>query len=364
MSQLEELVFQRLLARAKGNKHGKVATGPTLKWLADVSADPIELRQVLNALKTTGKLTFSSGSRGEPVSPFITVHAPQEPELPHAQLWQSVVGSLDLSERELEVLTPLGNILDGFDEFQMRDLLQCLFALRARQEQIVGHPLLAVSAEYLLGSSKLMSNLDQRSLRHFGIKVEEFSSRPSYLVVASAPSPKAVILVENPVAFEIAVESSASDSCTFVCTFGFGLSNLANEYGYQLASIITSNRATILHRTKSTDCDLPNLLAHPNLHFWGDLDQAGIQIFERIAQCVPHIRLSALYQPMLEALKNPQRRHPYNAAVGKGGQVPYMAQREDARILASRCLAYAVDQEIVLPNQIEMWAGTALTLDS
>lgn len=362
MTQLEEQVFQRLLMRAKGSKLGRVATVPALKWLSDAFVDPIELRKALNGLRVDGKLAFSYGSRGEPVSAFITVLAPESAVPPQMLLWRSVVRALDVQEEEMNLLVPLGACLEGFDEIQMRDLLHCLYALRAGQDRAAGRPLLAVSAEYLLGSSKLMSSLDARSLRHFGIKVQEFSSRPSYLVVASAPSPAAVILVENPVAFEVAVESRASQVCTFVCTFGFGLSNVANEYGYQLASIVTSNRGTILHRTQGATTDLESLMAHSNLHFWGDLDQAGMQIFERIAQRVPHIRLSALYQPMLDAIQNSRRRHPYAAGTGKGGQVLYIPQREDARAVAQQCIHHAVDQEIVSRDQIEAFAGAVLSL--
>lgn len=362
MRELEDYVFQRLLARAKGSKQSRVATTSTLKWLGANVSDPIELRQVLNSLRCAGKLTFSPGSRGEPVSPFITVHTPEISEPQHQQLWRTIIGSLDLPTHDADALYPLGTNLDGFSESQMRDFLHCLFALRTGQADASGRPIMAVSAEYLLGSSKLLSSLDARSLRHFGIEVQAFPSRPAYLVVSSAPSPRAVVLVENPVAFEVAAESRAADMCTFVCTFGFGLSNLANEYGYQLANIVNTNRATILHRTAGTSTDLASLLGHPNLYFWGDLDQAGMQIYERIATRLPHIRLSGMYQPMLDASNEAHRRHPYAVATGKAGQGLYTPQREDARLLALRCIDHGVDQEIVNTRQIEALATSSLCL--
>ncbi len=195
------------------------------------------------------------------------------------------------------------------------------------------------------------------------IRLADFPGRPPYLLVASAPAPAAVILVENPVAFELAVASAAAQTCTFVCTFGFGLSNGANEYGFQLANIVNGNDAIILHRTQGAATDLPTLLAHPNVQFWGDLDMAGMQIFERLAQRIPHITLSALYRPMLDAIDDPLRRHPYATATGKGGQAPYAPRRDDAQAVASRCRGFAVDQEIVGAQDIEALAGQVLQLE-
>jgi Uncharacterized protein conserved in bacteria C-term(DUF2220) len=360
MTPFEAQIFARLLTRAKGSKFGRVTTEPALKMLSSAFPDPIELRKALNGLRNAGKLTFSRGSRGEPVSPFITVHAPEADLSAHQILWRSVAATLSTDEAELAILEPLGDSLEGFDEAHMRDLVHCLHALRSDHDRLNGRPLFEVSAGYLLGSSKLLSSLDARCLRHFGIRIADFPSRPPYLLVASAPAPTAVILVENPVAFELAVSSRAAQTCTFVCTFGFGLSNGGNEYGFQLANIVNANQAIILHRTQGMATDLATLLSHPNVQFWGDLDMAGMQIFERLAKRIPHITLSALYQPMLEAIANPLQRHPYAMATGKGGQALYIPRRDDAQAVASRCQVFAVDQEIVGTQDIEALAGQIL----
>jgi hypothetical protein len=364
MTPFEAEIFTRLLARAKGSKSGRVATASSLKLLSTAFPDPIELRKALNGLRKAGKLAFSPGSRGEPVSPFITVHAPEADLSAHQILWRSVAASLSSDKMELAILIPLGDSLEGFDEAHMRDLLHCLYALRSDHDRLNGRPLFEVSAGYLLGSSKLLSSLDARSLRHFGIRISDFPGRPPYLLVASAPCPIAVILVENPVAFELAVSSRAGQICTFVCTFGFGLSNSGNEYGFQLANIVNGDQAIILHRTQGTATNLPALLSHPNVQFWGDLDMAGMQIFERLAQRIPHITLSALYQPMFEAIENPLRRHPYAMATGKGGQGLYEPKRGDAQAVACRCRVFAVDQEIVGAQDIEALAGQVLQLEA
>ena len=84
-------------------------------------------------------------------------------------------------------------------------------------------------------------------------------------------------------------------------------------------------------REGSTPPTARELLAHPNITFWGDLDIAGMQIYERIGRHVPAITLSALYGPMVEALTVNDLRHSYVAAVGKSGQLMFSATREDSR---------------------------------
>jgi hypothetical protein len=106
------------------------------------------------------------------------------------------------------------------------------------------------------------------------------------------------------------------------------------------------------------------LLTAKNLYFWGDLDMAGMQIFERIAAKVPHLQLSALYGPMIEAIQDPERRHPYAAATGKSGQKLSRSNRQDVQKILFYCEHHAVDQEIVLPGDIELLAGKALDVSA
>lgn len=115
-----------------------------------------------------------------------------------------------------------------------------------------------------------------------------------------------------------------------------------------------------LMREGSTPPTARELLAHPNITFWGDLDIAGMQIYERIGRHVPAITLSALYGPMVEALTVNDLRHSYVAAVGKSGQLMFSASREDSRKLLDYCQEWAVDQELVTAKQIEQLAGKAI----
>lgn len=138
------------------------------------------------------------------------------------------------------------------------------------------------------------------------------------------------------------------------------MSAAANDYGNQLAGIIETGRAVVLNRSGGSVMSMDQVLGHGSIHFWGDLDIAGIQIFERIAKHVPSIQLSNLYRPMIDAIKSSNSRHPYVAAVGKNGQTMFEATREDSNNLLSQCHQWAVDQEIVTVTQIELLAGAVL----
>ena len=168
----------------------------------------------------------------------------------------------------------------------------------------VGRHRFLVSAQYLMGSSKLLDELPSSALRAFGISVDTFPSHPLYVVVAGCSSPETVILVENPAAFEMAVSTKAMNQCAFVATFGFGLSKSQEDYGNQLACMVEDHfaKAITLTREGSRCPSARELLNHPRITFWGDMDVAGVQIFLRLRKFIPALRLSALYQPMVTSL--------------------------------------------------------------
>lgn len=85
-----------------------------------------------------------------------------------------------------------------------------------------------------------------------------------------------------------------------------------------------------------------------------------MQIYERIAKHRPAIRLSALYEPMIEAVTASDNRHPYVSAVGKPGQTIFQATREDSLMMLEYCREWAVDQEFVTAEQIERLASKFL----
>jgi hypothetical protein len=363
MQKLEDRIYQWFLKRASSDS-GKVRTkGIMAKLCADIVNNPIDLRKALKNLQANGRLVFSADPRGEPISSSITVIRPIVKALPHEDQWQSVLEEVGLPEKDIAALRPLYVALEGFNAHHMAVLLAGLRKLRDEQHLVAGQPSFIVSASYLMGSSKLISSLDGKSLRSFGIDLDQYPTRTPYVMVGGGgESPKTVILVENPIAFESAIRSPAATQHSFVCTFGFGLSNSASEYGNQLAGAIETGRAILLRCTEGAHISFNQVLQHPEIHFWGDLDIAGMQIFERIASKIPHLKLSALYEPMIQAVALPAGRHPYVAAVGKAGQKPFRFMRSDTGALLGHCDKWAVDQEIVSEHDLQIHAGAVLQL--
>lgn len=363
MLELHDRVYAWLLKKSKGSAAGRIrCNGVLSKLCSDLVNDPVALRKALIHLRTDGRIEYASGQHGEPVSGFMTVVHPNE-EVPQFVLdWIAVLESSRLSDLEQVTLREVGASLEGFSERDMTALIEGLVRLRNDQGNLFGQQVFNVSARYLLSSSKLFSSLDSRALRAFGIEIDRFASRPYYVVVGgNVTSPVATILVENPVAFETAVTSTAGEKCLFVCTFGFGLSASTNDYGNQLAGVVEHGSACVLNRSHGTAPTLQAILSHPIIQFWGDLDTAGMQIFCRLATKIPQLALSALYHPMVEAIEADTRRHPYVDAVGKAGQSRMAVQttRDDIRTLLRLCEKFAVDQEMVLGEEIVEFAGRA-----
>lgn len=359
----EARIYEWLCKKVRGKDTSRIRTKTALiKLGTDISQDAIEVRKALMTLRADGKVEYSTGSHGEPISAFITVNLPKI-EIPiYVSGWKVVLEDSGLPMDDRLALEPIGYGLDGFSKEDTERLLAGLVRLRKEQTQVYGQCDFNVSAAYLLGSSKLLSTLDSRSLRAFGIATDQFPARAPYVVVGGNTNlPTAVILIENPISFEMAVQSSAAEHCLFVCTFGFGLSAAANDYGNQLAGIIENGRAVVLNRSGGTVMTMGQILGHSSIHFWGDLDIAGMQIYERLAKHIPSLQLSALYFPMIEAAKTADNRHPYVSAVGKVGQTMFPAGRKDSIAMLDHCCKWAVDQELVTADQIEALAGKIFT---
>lgn len=367
MSELHERVYVWLCKKSKGSVAGKLRCNGILdKLRTDVVNDPVALRKALIRLRTEQLVEYAAGQHGEPISGFMTVVRPQEEVPPHVEEWNAVVADAALPEADRLALKSVGSALEGFSTEHMVTLLNGLVSLRENQAQHFGEQIFGISAKYLMGSSKLLSSLDGKALRGFGIELDRFLPRPVYVVVGgNVEAPTAVVLIENPVSFEAAVESAATHHCLFVCTFGFGLSASTNDYGNQLAGAVETGKARVLSRSAGAVPTLRDILKHQKIQFWGDLDTAGMQIYCRLASKVPAITLSALYKPMIEAIRHEDSRHPYVSAVFKDGQtkINFQTTRKDVQELLRLCERFAVDQEYVSSDAIEPLAGKALGLD-
>lgn len=291
----------------------------------------VEVRQAFRELRNSGELVCDHWFHGEPIGRTL-VSLATDADPAWIQNWAQVVTGAGLSKSDSDAFLALGASLEGFDRDAMLCLLAGLLHLREEQDTLAGTPRFEVSARYLLGSSKLLDNLPSAVLRRLGLRLELFAGPPAYLIVAGPTKPQSVVLVENPHAFEVAVRSPGLECTAWICTFGYGLSVRSDQHGAQLAEVIGAGAAYELLVRAGTPPALEQLLSHEALFFWGDLDPEGVRIFERLRQRLPQLRLSALYEPMVEALRAPFLRHPYCHATGKHGQ-------QGARLVvhSSRC---------------------------
>lgn len=354
-------------ALRRQTRKSNVLQGGTLidRLTRETGLDAAAIRACFKDMRTRGWIEASSWSgTGNPVG-RVKVSLPPLPPPSWAEDWKSALMACErLSGADREALFECGASLSDMDTSEFPKILDGLIRLREDQSGLAGSPAFLVSARYLRGSSKMLSKLGARAIKAFGIDLSRFPDHPRYVVTAGAVDPDAVVLVENPAAFELAATTSAVERCAFIATFGFGLSKASEDFGNQLAGMVEEgfSNAVTLVREGSRTPPARELLAHPNITFWGDLDIAGMEIYERIAKCLPAVQLSALYGPMIEAVVVEDNRHPYVSGVGKPGQAMFQATRADALAMLSYCHEWAADQELVTASQIEEFAGGALVM--
>ncbi len=213
----------------------------------------------------------------------------------------------------------------------------------------------------ILGSSKILDRLPLSARRILG--VSKLPATPRYVVVAGPAEPKAVLLIENSTTYEEAVRAGLDKSVALIAAYGYGLNMMTDSAaGWALVESLTQGRCEVLSRSGQAH-RLTNLLEHPNLYFWGDLDREGLRIAMALRAKLPHLKLSAFYQPMADLARNKTTSHPYALFCGKANQQAWRHTADkqfDA--LASVCELRAVDQEAV---NLSVFAGLvtqALTL--
>lgn len=266
------------------------------------------------------------------------------PTIPTEISWGNAMKIAGIGADDMRRLMPAASVLSDMPVKDLIAVANGLIQLRMNQETHYGESRYLISAKYLIGSSKMLDALPSSALKAYGIDLANFSVAPSYIMTAGPPEPRAVVLVENPQAFELAVKANLTD-VAWVTTYGYGLSRSGDSNGSQLAAIIESGQMIAVVR-KGNPPPLDILIKHPLLTFWGDLDPAGLHIFHRLQMQLPQLRLSALYQPMVERLHD-NGGHPYTKATGKEGQMPQFVSDPIAQTLLSTCSFRGIDQEFV-----------------
>lgn len=361
---IEELVMAAYW-KLRGNKTFVQGAGLIERLAKETKLDELAVQGALSGLEKSGILAgVCNGIPFGKVSALVEkpTKAPDASYL----LWKDSLASSGLTDDEQEALLPLHEIASDMEQYDHTLLIQGLAKLRADQEFIQGRPSFMVSSEYLLGSSKILDALPSKTLRQFGIDKALFSGAPPVLLVAGPSNPVNVVLVENPHAFWNAITSDAIKSTVFIVTFGYGLSRHGEDYGNQLATVLEDLATPLLSATcAGSPPPIADLLRHKNTSFWGDLDIEGLRIFKRLLKTIPQLTLSALYKPMLSAVRDPARSHPYVLSAAKHKQV-WVKQNEpwhgeDVLKLLSACSDRAVDQEIVTSEEIVVYCQERLS---
>lgn len=347
---------RRALSKRRGSKVRGL--GLDLALARDLGITAMEARSALNALRDAGELKARDWHPRLGPQGMVSLNlAVQTTEAQSA--WQKAMARAGYSSAERGALAPAGEALRGMGPHDLDVIARGLQALRGDLDEVAGQSRFLVSAQYLGGSSKMLDALPNAALRAIGIEPGCFQDAPGYVLTAGPAEPEAVCLVENPQAFEMAVRA-AVPGIAWIATYGYGLSRSGEAFGEQLAGLIETGRMVQLIRDGNPRA-LPELLSHPNLTFWGDLDPAGLHIFDRLKRRLPQLKLSSLYAPMLEQLRE-EGGHPYVSATGKQGQTSMSVSDPQAKALMERCVNRGLDQEVVTPEVLVHTLQTHVSL--
>lgn len=352
---LQSAIWERL-----GDRSHLKSTGLLDKLGGDTGMHPQDVRRALARLQESGWLT-GVARNGEPLG-HIVVLAVRDAAAEPASLssWRSAMEQSELTESDRHCLAGMHAMVSGFDDETMRRLAAGMPRVRDAGAAQVNESQFVVSARHLLGSAKLLSAIPAAILRKFLGWEPKWIEQIPYVVTAGPAVPESVILIENPWAFERAIELGVANRHALLVTFGYGLSRNGDAFGRQLASQIEANPQGLIQlRRQGTPPDLPVLFDHASLTFWGDLDPEGLRIYMRLKRRLPSLQLSTLYEPMRHQLMH-SGGHPFHAATGKEGQValsPIELQAfPELSELASACARYGLDQEAVDADDLKSYS--------
>lgn len=346
VDQVRELLTQLLEGKKRLQGQGlvqKISNKTRLDRDEVVSA----LRQ-LNKLKEVNCELFS----GEVLGTLIPISLKRIKSKTEVE-WESLLAKYFQGIEKIESLIPLHNKICDLPTEEKIRLVKGLIELRDKQEAHLGESRFCVSAKYLLNSSKILDALPNKTLRNFGIETNIFAAAPYYVLVAGPKNPKSVTLVENPQAFELAVNADENLENAWIATFGYGLSKAGDEFGNQLADIIEKQKTVIQTIRKGSPPSLSEMLKHQSLYFWGDLDLEGLKIFKRLRNSLPQIMLSELYKPMIDILGKRQG-HSYSELTQKKSQKIWHSNDKHLNQLIELCSSQGVDQEALEVYQISI----------
>lgn len=314
----------------------------------------LTVSKCLQEMQRLGEVSCDTWMRHEPLA-RLHIHLAEAPLAPAEAAWRaSVDAKPELGDEERVTYHALWSAIEDWPVETHAALIAEIEALRRADHS---RPSYLLSASGRLASSKLLSALPKAALKKLGIDMDAIDPGPLCFLIAGAAAPDAVVLVENPNAFERALTATADLPLCWVSAHGFGASAL--EAGQRLADGIERPARVVTAVRSGAPPALVDLLTHPNLFYWGDLDTSGLHIFHRVRTRLPAIRLSALMGPMIDLLRSGGG-HPYTWAVGKTGQRTWTSGNEDLDALLTLCASSAADQEHVAEADIRQLGGLPL----
>ena len=169
-------------------------------------------------------------------------------------------------------------------------------------------------------------------------------------------------------AFENAVSSGLSQEVALICTYGFGLSYLGQEWLHTNETPVHDRPILIIR--EGSPPPINELLRAGRVFFWGDLDLAAISIFKALQRAVPSLQMSRIYESMLGMVRDGDLSHPYCHLFDKGGQARAETGEScdpleldpTCQMLWRACKARAVDQEAVPEPTIRALGAHGLVL--
>lgn len=353
VNKLKETAINLAKKKAKGRNAYTFLPKPFYRELARVSGiEDTMLNINLPHLFKEGVLKGKYRTNPFGFSGKITVTIPDDEQSVHEKNWKEILQEQNLDDDERSAIISLGKKLEGFNKKQQKEILASLINLRSEQHYHKGKTAYDISAKYFLGSSKFLDNIKVEA-RKFGIETQLFQPQYRYVCVAGNKNTKAVILVENPHAFETAVKADVDLQCTWISSYGFGIAlDKRYRHGEMLVSNICDHKNDLIQLIRAGSPDtIQNVLSHENIFFWGDFDIAGLQIYLTLKNTYPDIKLCGLYDTMLNKVKSTGG-HPYVKIVGKNGQKSFNNTDDDIALYLKNCVDVGYDQEGIDQEEI------------
>jgi hypothetical protein len=327
--------------------------------------DQIEVKGLVRELYRAQLLCYTPDRQELPASGLIEIVRPEKTVSLAEQQWMLTLGQSTLSAGAKRALEPFYAKVSDLSNADMASLVDCLAELAS--QGIVGmHGAgFNVSARAIMGGSKVLASVDFKAMQALGLPVRLKTSSPRYVVCAGPSAPVVTLLIENPRAFENAVRSGLGETVSLVCTYGFGLSYLGQAWVEDMHS---EDKPIQIIRS-GTPGSLSALLQAKQVFLWADLDLAALSIYRSLKSTISQLQFSAIYQVMMEMVKDGKRSHPYAAIFEKDGQVVSSTSMIDdsdpvAKAIFESCRTRAVDQEAVLETDILLLGKGPLKIDT